>query len=277
MNCGVTWRFHAGVLVHVSDFSNLWGTQCPDLRCSNNFSDSFFFFRPENKLVLSVLSVVSLCITVLIRSREIPRSSTLLLSAGCAAVYCFRAANGAVTLPLVYDSSTVLKGITEARLVYGIVVLLLVNAGITCLRMRGSYKSRQGVGTTQLESALCVMVREIQTVWILLMLLLLRPHNLPLVMVIVLQELCVRSYVERTRRSFSTATLTLLFLWMGQAAFFYQVRLETKHGNLFVSAPAHHDVHVAFCLVGENVILALCLNFCSVMWTFGPKLFLTWP
>jgi len=72
-----------------------------------------------------------------------------------------------------------------------------------------------------------VLWRHVHTAWLLLMLLLSRPHNIPLVALIALQNACCRrtvTHLARTEEDFiSPVSLTLLCLFAGQAAFFYQV------------------------------------------------------
>lgn len=65
-------------------------------------------------------------------------------------------------------------------------------------------------------------VTEIHTIYILLFLVLSRPHNIVLVSMMVLQEIVVDKYILPWQDA-TTQCSTLYFLWMGQAAFFYQV------------------------------------------------------
>lgn len=58
--------------------------------------------------------------------------------------------------------------------------------------------------------------------WILLILLLLRPHNMALVAMMVLQEHILSHWVCPSLK-LSTISQTLLYMWAMQAAFFYQV------------------------------------------------------
>ena len=63
------------------------------------------------------------------------------------------------------------------------------------------------------------------TCWILLMLLLLRPHNWTLVALAVIQQYwCLGPLVQSC--VFDSTDLTILFYWMGQAAFFVQVKYK---------------------------------------------------
>lgn len=59
--------------------------------------------------------------------------------------------------------------------------------------------------------------------WTLLMLLLTRAHNIPLVAVIVVQSSCLNSVLKGLRGLLNASSLVLFYLWMGQASFYYQV------------------------------------------------------
>jgi len=71
-----------------------------------------------------------------------------------------------------------------------------------------------------------VLWHHVHVAWLLLMLLLARPHNISLIAIISLQNVCCRHIVihlHRTEDCVSPVSLTLLYLFNGQAAFFYQV------------------------------------------------------
>lgn len=59
--------------------------------------------------------------------------------------------------------------------------------------------------------------------WLLVMMLLMRVHNLLLVALVLLQSICLRSATRRLSKMLSPSSIALLYLWMGQAAFYYQV------------------------------------------------------
>ncbi len=184
------------------------------------------FFRPDNKTVLSALSAVALLVTVISRRRENTAYVNLLVLTGCAAVYCFRAANGAFLLPLLYEDSALSKGILEARVAFVIISIILINALIDFVKndvIKVTNSSRDSV-KLQTGSKLAMLFHGMKNAWIVLMVLLMRPHNVTLVMMTCLQEMCIRVCLIRLKSSFSTTSLTLLYLWMGQATFFYQVK-----------------------------------------------------
>jgi len=71
-----------------------------------------------------------------------------------------------------------------------------------------------------------VLWNHVHMAWLLLMLLLARPHNISLIAFISLQHIGCRHIVTHLRRAedcVSPFNLTFLYLFNGQAAFFYQV------------------------------------------------------
>ena len=66
----------------------------------------------------------------------------------------------------------------------------------------------------------------VSAAWLLLMLLLSRAHNIPLIALITLQHTCCRYLVTHLCRHdnlISPVSVTLIYLFMAHAAFFYQV------------------------------------------------------
>ena len=158
----------------------------------------------------------------------------MFLIVGCVGVYCFRSANGSLLLPVLYGTEELSKGISEARIVYAVMCIMLIDTVILCFQKttdgsRAESGQRKKVAKTG--STLDKLFRGIQNTWILLMFLLMRPHNICLVALISAQELCLRIYFWRMGDSFTTASISLLYLWMGQAAFYYQVSV-TKIASL---------------------------------------------
>ena len=150
----------------------------------------------------------------------------MLLAAGCIGVYCFRSANGALLLPLLYGTHELSKGNTEARIVFAVMCIMLIDTIILCFQKPadGSHaNSSHRKKMSQTGSTLDKLFHGIQNIWILLMFLLMRPHNICLLAMISAQELCLRIYLRKMCDSFTTTSISLLYLWMGQAAFYYQV------------------------------------------------------
>lgn len=111
-----------------------------------------------------------------------------------------------------YHDKSVLhcRGLHEAWFVYIIVVGLVIEGILT--KWRECDDARMGT------YRLCV---SLQSVCILLMALLLRPHNIPLVAMVTYQEHLINYFLLHCKLSIPSASL--YFWWMGQATFFYQV------------------------------------------------------
>ncbi|KAI0230579.1 GPI ethanolamine phosphate transferase 2 [Lamellibrachia satsuma] len=180
--------------------------------------------RPEKKLALSMLTAASLATICVVhwRDHRTPVTRCLFLLATLA-VYCFRAANGTLLLPGIYDITTMSKGAAEARIVYAIVALLLINAVFhlwTTLSkaqlVQGKNKNVSANGAAWSRFYLDVLLQ-----WTLVSLLLVRAHNISLVAVVVVQRMCLGCALQEVRWM-SPSHLTLIHVWLGQAAFFYQ-------------------------------------------------------
>ena len=199
--------------------------------CDHVLDSGFIFkiFRPENKAFLSLVSALALLATVISRSKDNRRSTNILLIAGCVGVYCFRSANGALLLPVLYGTEELSKGMTEARIVYAVMCIMLIHTVIRCFQKTAdSFRKK----VSQTGSTLGKLFHGVQNIWILLMFLLMRPHNICLVAMINTQELCLRIYLRKMCDSFTTTSISLLYLWMGQAAFYYQVNVISTSHNL---------------------------------------------
>ena len=71
-----------------------------------------------------------------------------------------------------------------------------------------------------------VFWHHLHSAWLLLMLLLARPQNIPLIAIISIQNMSCRhiaTHLSRTEDCISPISITLLYLFNGQASFFYQV------------------------------------------------------
>jgi len=80
---------------------------------------------------------------------------------------------------------------------------------------------------TMLGAGAVLLWRHLLAAWLLLMLLLGRAHNMSLTAIVAVQSICSRHitvHLSQTEHCVSPTSLTLLYLFSGQAAFFYQVQ-----------------------------------------------------
>lgn len=173
-----------------------------------------------------MISAFALLLSVISRGRENNKSTNLLFFIGCTGVYCFRAANGALGLPFLYNGTELNKGASEARIVYAVLIILCVDIVL-------NYHKRKNKLDKGKKSTVGIILHSIQNMWLLFMMLCMKPHNISLVTLISLQELCLRHFMKKMCKSFSTTSVTLLFLWMGQAAYFYQVSVFVSSFDFF--------------------------------------------
>ncbi len=179
--------------------------------------------RPENKAILSLAVIASLSVINFTKWRTSPARYLFLL--GSFGVYCFRVANNSVILPFLYHKETLSKGVIEARTVYGIITVMLCNTVYKCYKFKTRMKDKknkyQEFQTDKFPPS--VLLNGIQSCFMLLMILLVRPHNICLCALVFLQEHCLSIYLLKAEgRPFSASVITLLYYWMGQAAFYYQ-------------------------------------------------------
>ncbi|XP_013405157.1 GPI ethanolamine phosphate transferase 2 [Lingula anatina] len=169
---------------------------------------------PENKLALSVIVVVSLAvITFLLMSLTDDQFLKIMVFIAAVGIFTFKAANGGLVLPGIYSEVT--KGVLEARVVYAVVALsLLYTAHKTVRNLKLQPYNTQTF--LQLTKSLLVL-------WTLTITLLMRPHNIPLVAQILLQQVLISRCVVDIVEAFSEdSSVIFLYIWMGNAAFFYQ-------------------------------------------------------
>ena len=72
--------------------------------------------------------------------------------------------------------------------------------------------------------AVLIMCEDLQAGWLILIMMLLRTHNMCLVSLVFIQTACFRLLAKHQGViGLPSSTMIVLFYWMGQAAFFYQV------------------------------------------------------
>ena len=111
-------------------------------------------------------------------------------------------------------------------MVYLMLLLLLLLAVWRYFRHSSPMSTSPAQPSSSAESARTVILYDIQMIWILLYVLVARPHNISLVVMVILQERLTRLAVQSAK--LSPAVITLLYSWMGQAAYFYQVNVFTE-------------------------------------------------
>uniref|UniRef100_A0A4W4G4F4 GPI ethanolamine phosphate transferase 2 C-terminal domain-containing protein n=1 Tax=Electrophorus electricus TaxID=8005 RepID=A0A4W4G4F4_ELEEL len=168
----------------------------------------------EHKVFLSVLAVFSLLLIFLLVQRHCSLVSTIALALGLLGIYSYRAAVGSVLFPWQHTSRSISKGTGEARFVY-VFVLGILFTGVKDLLC--SQVTAAGGGGHLRSRGLW----EVYSGMVLLVALLLRPHNLPtLACCLLVQTLMVQFVWERLR--YDAAQITIMHYWFGQAFFYFQ-------------------------------------------------------
>ncbi|XP_041357687.1 GPI ethanolamine phosphate transferase 2-like [Gigantopelta aegis] len=169
------------------------------------------FCRPENKSILSGTVIFSMLCIVTTRCLHRSPFQTSLFIWAMICVYSFRAANGAVSFPGIYNGTS--KGTLEAQMAYVTIVFLIMEALVTWI-----YFSIRQV-QTEPRSAVVLWDR-VQTIWLTLITLLLRPHNSAVLAMLSVTDAMVSKYVVYHIKQ--PSFLLLYCMWMGEAAFFFQ-------------------------------------------------------
>ncbi|XP_038067986.1 GPI ethanolamine phosphate transferase 2-like [Patiria miniata] len=188
--------------------------------------------RPENKVSLSVLTCSSFAIIYIVRCYGRPNYRLLAALLGA---YLYRYATGAVTLPVALPTSQ--KGTYEAWVVYSLVIISLAHFVVKYATLlygpRNQTKTEQTTTDDQTANSLTTepkkknskdfsrILKELCDIHVMLMALLLRPHNSGVVAMSVLLQHCIVGLVLPWLRLRLWA-VTLAHIWMGQAAFFAQ-------------------------------------------------------
>ncbi|XP_075400787.1 GPI ethanolamine phosphate transferase 2, catalytic subunit isoform X2 [Tenrec ecaudatus] len=166
----------------------------------------------DHKAALSALAAFSLLAVFLLVHRRCSPMSRVALALGLLGVYCYRAAIGNVMSPWQRGSKDVSKGIMEARFVY-IFVLGILFAGTKDLlrsQVAATGAKVRTVGLWEIHSGL-----------VLLAALLLRPHNLPVLVSSLLVQTLMANFIWKPL-SHDAAEVTVMHYWFGQAFFYFQ-------------------------------------------------------
>ncbi|XP_077777678.1 GPI ethanolamine phosphate transferase 2, catalytic subunit isoform X1 [Podarcis muralis] len=166
----------------------------------------------EHKAELSLVASVSLVMIFILVQRRCSLVSKIAMALGLLGVYSYRAAIGNVEFPWQRDSKDISKGIIEARFVYVFVL------GIVFTGTKDLLKSQ--VLSTDAKTKF-IGLWEIYSGLVLLAALLLRPHNLPVLVFCLLIQAMMTKYVWKPLE-FDAAQVTIMHYWFGQAFFFFQ-------------------------------------------------------
>ncbi|KAM6221597.1 GPI ethanolamine phosphate transferase 2 isoform 4-T4 [Rhynchocyon petersi] len=166
----------------------------------------------DHKAVLSVLAAFSLLTIFLLVQRRCSPMSKVALALGLLGVYCYRAAIGNVMSPWQRGNKDISKGIIEARFVYIFVL------GILFTGTRDLLRSQVAAACSR---ARTMGLWEIYSGLVLLAALLLRPHNLPVLVCSLLVQTLMAEFIWKPL-SHDAAEVTVMHYWFGQAFFYFQ-------------------------------------------------------
>ncbi|XP_056138701.1 GPI ethanolamine phosphate transferase 2 [Lampris incognitus] len=166
----------------------------------------------EHKMVLSLLATFSLVLVYFLIQRRCSWVSKIALALGLLGVYSYRAAVGNVLFPWQQPSQYVSKGTVEARFVYVFVLGILFTGTKDLLRSQiitvdARLKNR---GLWEIYSGLVLLVA-----------LLFRAHNLPVLCCSLLIQTLMAEFIWR-RLNYDAAQTTIMHYWLGQAFFYFQ-------------------------------------------------------
>ncbi|XP_025145341.3 GPI ethanolamine phosphate transferase 2 isoform X4 [Bubalus bubalis] len=166
----------------------------------------------DHKAELSVLAALSLTMIFVLVQKRCSLTSKVAMAFGLLGIYCYRAAIGNVLFPWQPDNKDISKGITEARFVYVFVLGILFTGTKDLLKSQiiaADFTART-VGLWEIYSGL-----------VLLAALLLRPHNLPVLVLSLAIQTIMTQFIWRPLRH-DVAEVTVMHYWFGQAFFYFQ-------------------------------------------------------
>ncbi|XP_027692473.1 GPI ethanolamine phosphate transferase 2-like isoform X1 [Vombatus ursinus] len=166
----------------------------------------------DHKAELSVLAFLSLVMIFILVQRRCCPVSKVAMALGLLGVYCYRAAFGNVFLPWQRDNKDISKGIIEARFVYVFVL------GILFTGTKDLLKSQVISADVNIKSR---GLWEIYSGLVLLAALLLRPHNLPVLVFSLLIQAVMTKFIWKPLKH-DAAQITIMHYWFGQAFFYFQ-------------------------------------------------------
>ncbi|XP_061542655.1 GPI ethanolamine phosphate transferase 2 [Phycodurus eques] len=166
----------------------------------------------EHKVVLSLLSAFSLVLIYFLIQRRCSLVSKIALALGLLGVYSYRAAVGNVLFPWQHSGRNMSKGTVEARFVYVFVLGILFTGTKDLLRSQiitpdAKLKNR---GLWEIYSGLVLLVS-----------LLFRAHNLPVLCCCLLIQTLMAQFIWK-KLHYDAAQTTIMHYWFGQAFFYFQ-------------------------------------------------------
>ncbi|XP_054995688.1 GPI ethanolamine phosphate transferase 2 isoform X2 [Sorex araneus] len=166
----------------------------------------------DHKAALSVLSALSLVMIFVLVQRKCSPISKVAMVLGLLSVYCYRAAIGNVLLPWQQDNKALSQGIIEARLVYAFVlgILFMGTRSLLKYQMVAADVRAKTVGLWEIYSGLALLAA-----------LLLRPHNLPVLVFSLLIQTILTTFIWKPL-GHDAAEVTIMHYWFGQAFFYFQ-------------------------------------------------------
>ncbi|XP_055080849.1 GPI ethanolamine phosphate transferase 2 [Periophthalmus magnuspinnatus] len=170
-----------------------------------------WFNSSEHKGVLSVVAALCLLLIYFLVQRRCSLVSKVALGLGLIGVYSYRAAIGNVKFPWQQTVRHADKGTVEARFVYVFVLGILFSGTKDLLRSQfGPAPRLRSRGLWEVYTGLVLMVA-----------LLFRAHNLPVLCGSLLIQTLMAQFVW-SPLGYDAAQTTIMHYWFGQAAFYYQ-------------------------------------------------------
>ncbi|XP_054453576.1 GPI ethanolamine phosphate transferase 2 isoform X2 [Anoplopoma fimbria] len=166
----------------------------------------------EHRTVLSLLAAFCLVLIYLLVQRRCSWVSKVALALGLLGVYSYRAAVGNVLFPWQHSGRTTSKGTVEARFVYVFILGILFTGTKDLLR------SQINTANAKLKSR---GLWEIYSGLVLLVSLLFRAHNLPVLCCCLLIQTLMAQFIWK-KLHYDAAQTTIMHYWFGQAFFYFQ-------------------------------------------------------
>ncbi|KAM9414207.1 GPI ethanolamine phosphate transferase 2-like [Salvelinus alpinus] len=166
----------------------------------------------EHKTVLSLLAAMSLALIYFLVQGRCSWVSKIALALGLLGVYSYRAAVGNVVLPWQHSGGNMSKGTMKARFVYVFILGILFTGSKDLLR------SQVITADARLKSR---GLWEIYSGVVLLVALLFRAHNLPVLCCCLLVQSLMAQFIWK-KLHYDAAQTTIMHYWFGQAFFYFQ-------------------------------------------------------